>query len=192
MKRHNVLLFIAALLLVGGGLATADTVGLGFTLGDDFPDVPEGEEIYSRLVTSGEVTPGMLVFFVERDWGMSFDFSFDVTSDQPEPTATDPSWLDFTFAATYDWHPLRDFIIDPFLQLGAGLNMAAPLTEFDDEVRMRFHPVAGAGVNFRIGALFLRAGVQYQGLSFRIPSAEIQPYETGPYRIVLSAGGMFR
>jgi hypothetical protein len=175
-------------LLLAAGPLCADTVGVGFTIADDFPDVPEGEEIYSRLIASGEIVPGFLVFFTERDWGMSFDFSFDLTAGQAEPGPTDPSWLDFSFAATYDWHPLRFFVLDPFLQLGAGLNMAAPVTEYSDEVRLRFHPVMGAGVNVGLGSVYLRGNIQYQGLSFVIPAPDIEPYEAGPYRVLLSAG----
>jgi hypothetical protein len=79
-------------------------------------------------------------------------------------------------------------VVDPFLQIGAGMNMAAPMTEHAEPVLLGFHPLAGAGVNVSLGAMFVRANIQYQGVSFAVPASDLGPYETGAYRVLLSAG----
>jgi len=71
--------------------------------------------------------------------------------------------------------------------------MAVPLDEGEgDEVRLGFHPLLGAGVNIFFGSIYLRANLQYQGFVLHIPAPEIDPYEAGPYRVLLSAGFLFR
>jgi len=69
MKVSRIRISVAVALFLVGGVAVADTVGLGLTVADDFPDVPDKTEIYSRFFGSSEVTPGFLVFFKEHDWG---------------------------------------------------------------------------------------------------------------------------
>lgn len=192
MRSSRILLTVAVLFLCGG-FAAAD-VGIGLTVGGDFPEVPEADEIYSRLLGESEITPGFLVYFKEYDWGMSFDFEFDFVGDSSLPSPLDPTWLDFRFATTYDWHPIPYFIVDPFLSLGAGFAMRAPLADEPDEpdeVHMSFHPVLGAGLNVRLGNLYLRGTLGYQGLSFVVPAPDIEPYDSGPYRVSLSAGILF-
>jgi hypothetical protein len=124
---------------------------------------------------------------------MSVDFGFDFYTNDPFPDETSPMWMDFEFTASYDWHPFPRFIVDPFLQVGGGLNMAAPLDEdSDDDVRLAFHPLLGAGVNINFGNIYVRGCMQYQGVVLPIPAPEIQPYEAGPFRVLLSAGMLFR
>lgn len=184
---------VAILFAVIAGIAAADDVGFGLTVGDDFPDLPEAQEVYSRLFGETHITPGMLVFFRDRDWGMSFDFGFDFISYQPyDPVpASVGGYLDFRFATTYDFHPIPAFIIDPFLSVGAAMAMLAPLDDAATTIYLSFLPVAGAGVTVNLGRIYLRGSFLYQGITFAIPSPDIAPYETGPYRVALSAGVLF-
>ena len=193
MKSRSIRTIVVVTLLLVTGIAAADTVGFGLTVADDFPDVPDQDEIYSRFFGSAEVVPGFLVFFKEYDWGMSFDFGFDFYAEGPASDSAGPMWMDFDFTASYDWHPFPRFVLDPFLQLGGGIDMAAPLDdEGGDAVLLGFHPLLGAGANFFFGNIYLRASLQYQGLILPIPAPEIDPYEAGPYRVLLSAGFLFR
>ena len=193
MKGSRIRTIVVVALVLVTGVAAADTVGFGLTVADDFPDVPDQAEIYSRFFGSSEAVPGCLVFFKEYDWGMSFDFGFDFYTENPVSDPAGPMWMDFEFTASYDWHLFPRFVLDPFLQLGGGMNMAAPLDDEEgDEVQLGFHPLLGAGVNFCFGNIYLRASLQYQGLILAIPAPEIDPYEAGPYRVLFSAGFLFR
>ncbi|MEE8441840.1 MAG: hypothetical protein V3S41_08975, partial [Spirochaetia bacterium] len=74
MKGRSIQTLVMVGLLLATGIVAADTVGIGLTVADDFPDIPDEAEIYSRFFGSPDVVPGFMVFFKEYGWGMSFDF----------------------------------------------------------------------------------------------------------------------
>lgn len=185
---------IAAIIMIAltasVGTAFADSVGIGLTVADDFPDVPSQDEVYSRLFATDSVTPGFIVFFRDDYWGMSFDFGMNFGSEDLVITPDEPWWMDFDATMTYDWHIFRRFVIDPYVQLGAGMDSAFKFKnqEHPDEIRMAFHPVLGAGVNVYLGHLYLRGNLQYQATPWLVPEPSIVPYQVSPYRVLLSAG----
>ncbi len=195
MKRRIVLIALI-MSIVAAGVATADSVAFGFTATGGFPEVPDEEEIYSSLFGNGPIDPGFLFTFRDNDWGMSFDFGLDFSSDDPEPDDESDWFMDLDFTMSYDWHVLRGFIVDPILQIGWGMNLQTSITdseyEFDsgepEYVRLGFHPVIGAGVDVNVGNLFARGVMQFQGVPFNVPSPDVQPYPISPIRVLVSAG----
>lgn len=184
---------IAAITMIAlaavAGTAAADSVGIGLTVTDGFPDVPSKEEVSSRFFGVSDIDPGVLLSWRDRQAGMSLDFGMTFTSQDPMDSAYQRWWMDLDATATYDWHILPRFVVDPYLQLGAGMDMAVELTDEEpEEVRMAFHPVLGAGLDLNLGHIFLRGNLQYQVGRWLIPDPSIGAYEIAPYRVLLAAG----
>lgn len=173
------------------GTAAADSVGIGLTVSDGFPDVPTKEQVYSRFFGATEIDPGVLLTWRDHQAGMSLDFGMTFWSEDPMDAAYQRWWMDMDATATYDWHILPQFILDPYLQLGAGMDMAVRMADHDEEpeeIRMAFHPVLGAGLDLNLGNVFLRGNLQYQVSPWLIPDPSIGAYEIAPYRVLLAAG----
>ena len=171
------------------GIVAADSFGIGLTVADDFPFVPSREEVSSRFFGSTGIDPGVLLYWRDYQTGTSLDFGMRLSNRDPFDSSHDRWWLDLDATATYDWHILPRFIIDPYLQLGAGMDMAIELTDDEpEEIRMAFHPVLGAGLNVYLGDLFLRGTLHYQLSPWLVPDPSIKPYEIAPYRVLLAAG----
>jgi hypothetical protein len=190
MKAFHKVLFGFVLMIGAAGIASADAVGFGLTVSGGFPEPPNKEQIYDELLGTGVVDPGFLVFFRDRDWGMSFDSSFDFYTNDPTPDEFSLWFMKFDFTMTYDWHLFNGFVIDPLLQVGGGMNLETELTEDEDPeyVRLGFHPLVGAGLDINLGHLYLRGVMQFQGVPFRVPDPSVLPYEISPVRVMLSAG----
>lgn len=169
--------------------AAADSFGIGLTVADGFPDVPSKDEVSTRFLGASGIDPGVLLSWRDDQAGMSFDFGMRFSSEDPMDSAYQRWWMDLDATATYDWHILPRFIIDPFVQLGAGMDMAVKLTDDEPEdIRMAFHPVLGAGIDLNLGHIFLRGNLQYQAGSWLVPDPSIGPYDISPYRVLLAAG----
>ena len=189
MKTLRIAAITILALAAVAGTAAADSVGIGLTVTDGFPDVPSKEEVSSRFFGVSEIDPGVLLSWRDRHAGMSFDFGMTFTSQDPLDSAYQRWWMDLDATATYDWHILPKFVVDPYLQLGAGMDMAVELTDEEpEEVRMAFHPVLGAGLDLNLGHIFLRGNLQYQVGRWLIPDPSIGAYEIAPYRVLLAAG----
>ena len=189
MKKLRIAAMTFLALATVAGAAVADSVGIGLAVADDFPHAPSSDEVYSRFFGASEIDPGVLLFWRDRQAGMSFDFGMEFSSEDPM-NADDQRWrMDLDATATYDWHILPRFFIDPYLQLGAGMDMAADLTEDEPEnIRMAFHPVLGAGVDVSLGNVFVRGNLQYQASPWLVPDPSIKPYDIAPFRVLLAAG----
>lgn len=191
MKTLRIAAITTLALMALAGTAVADSIGIGLTVADGFPDVPSKDQVYSRFFAASEMDPGVLVYWRDRQAGMSFDFGMEFYSEDPMDTPYQMWWMDLDATATYDWHILPQFIVDPYLQLGAGMDMAVRMAEHHEEpeeVRMAFHPVLGAGLDLNLGHIFLRGNLQYQVSPWLIPDPSIGAYDIAPYRVLLAAG----
>ncbi|MFW5826067.1 MAG: hypothetical protein ACOCVO_00775 [bacterium] len=189
MKTLRIAAITILALAAVAGTAAADSVGIGLTVTDGFPAVPSKEEVSSRFFGVSEIDPGVLLTWRDRRAGMSFDFGMEFTGQDPMDSEYQRWWMDLDATATYDWHILPRFVVDPYLQLGAGMDMAVELTDEEpEEIRMAFHPVLGAGLDLNLGHIFLRGNLQYQAGRWLVPDPSIGAYEIAPYRVLLAAG----
>jgi hypothetical protein len=190
MKTLRMVAIVLIALTATVGTAVADSVGIGLTVADDFAEVPAQHEVAARLFDSPAVSPGFIVFWRDYQAGMSLDFGVDFAGENHVIEPDDPWQMDVDATATYDWHILPRFIVDPYLQLGAGMNMAISMAAEEEleQIRMAFHPVLGAGLNVYVGHIFLRGNLQYRLGSWLVPDPSIGFYDVAPYRVVLSAG----
>ena len=189
-RRLRAAAFGLSLTLLGPAVAAGHNAGFGFVVADSFSALSSAD---LAGIFNQQAMPGILVFFRDRGWGMSFDYSFNWYDDAAG------SWFDFDFRTTYDLHLFDSHSIDPFLQFGGALQMhadtdeeTAPASpELEDATELGFAAVIGAGVNVFVGGLSLRAALHYQGIRLEVVGPAGSPTSIGPARLMLAAGFAF-
>ena len=154
--------------------------GIGMAFAYDGRDVPS--------LVGDDFVPGFLVFVREGGGGMCFDWSFNWYDDEAG------SWFDWEFWAAYELHPMTARSIEPFVQIGAALQMHAEVgghdtQESDGVTELGVRPVTGLGVALLGRTAYLRLRLQYQGPAIAVPT--LNAPAAGPLRILLAGGIAF-
>ncbi len=144
--------FLLCCLVVSGGTAKGDAVGLGLVAARDFTD-PMGASSFNTGMLGEVGSPGFLVFFNSARWGMMFNYDIDFHSEAVESR----EWMTFSFSAHYERYLFSSRVSGPFLQLGGGMYMANSLVKSAEEMRFSFLPIVGAGLLGLRDPLYLRA-----------------------------------